>query len=192
MRVLTLTNGGEGGAAQKLWPEAESVWVDQIKDVGAGHTHDVREIPEDLGKFDKVLAQDVLEYIPRPNMIPTLQHWAGFLKEGGELHVIVPDLLWAMQYVMELGDIDLVALREIYGDQDYPTRYRLMGFTLPFLRTLFEAAGVTPISARAGPRIIATEESPSGEEKHILGRQLYVAGKVSDGSSSSGMPSERD
>ena len=103
--------------ARVLWPEAEVVAVDarvitHLVEDGAGEVEtqnlasvtrvvaDVRALPEDVGEFEVILASHVLEHLTRAEVVPALIDWAEHLLPAGELHVLVPDLVWAAERVV--------------------------------------------------------------------------------------------
>ncbi len=95
------------------------------------------------GAYDEVVAQDVLEHLPRADAVPALAEWARLLGEGGRLVLRVPNLV---------GLLSLLATRRsfaeqeelvqcAYGTQAYDGDFHLNGFTEVTLRHLLHDAG---------------------------------------------------
>ncbi|MCB0972126.1 MAG: methyltransferase domain-containing protein [Acidimicrobiales bacterium] len=107
---------------------------------------DVRHLPMiDTGSCEEVFASDVLEHLPRADVVPALREWGRVLREGGTLVARVPDLV-AMATL--LGHPDNQGLdrqdelvRCVYGSQGYEGDFHLSGFTEPLLRHYVAAAG---------------------------------------------------
>jgi len=185
MRVLDL-GAGESCVARVLWPEAEVVAVDareiarpddDLKVTGlkiTGVVADVRALPQELGKFEVILASHLLEHLTRAEVVPTLTHWAGYLRTGGELHVLVPDLAWAAERVVR-GEMVVEVQAHIYGSQANEWQFHKVGFTVALLRDAVRRAGLVVRTARLGPfEIVNTRED--GSRESVVARQIYVVG----------------
>jgi len=124
---------------------------------GTGWTHmDERHLPhvEIVGKIEHVLslvgvntceaimARHVLEHFSHTLTHKILVDWKWLLKEGGILHIEVPNLEWQAKQIaasnQKLHD-DIVVL--IFGDQDYPGNFHKTGFTQLSLWVALEKAG---------------------------------------------------
>lgn len=170
MRILDL-GSGVGNAGAKIWPEAtEVVRVDLNPEVNPDVVADVRSLPEDLGEFDKILASHVLEHLGRKEAVPALKHWVSFLKPGGEMHVIVPDLEWAVEQ-LSVGKPDptVYVIIHIYGGQDDEFSFHKMGYTALLLRHVLDQAGLQTQSLRDGEFYIVMDD-----REPVKARQLYA------------------
>jgi predicted SAM-dependent methyltransferase len=134
---------GNTTTSRDLYPDAELVRVDIRPEMEPDVVADVRDLPEGLGTFDVVFSRHVLEHLGRRDIVDTLKHWGSFLVDGGELHIAVPDLQWAVEQLW-LAPATLPILFHIYGGQDYgPPSYHKWGFTAMLLRTCLQVAGFT-------------------------------------------------
>lgn len=97
------------------------------------------------GHYDEIVAQDVLEHLPRLHTGPVLAHWSRLLRPGGTIFIRVPNLL-------VLGDIfrqrDWQAPEKqqelmhcLFGTQAYNGDFHLTSFTPVLLRDYLERAG---------------------------------------------------
>ena len=174
MRVLDV---GAGESRPGLWPEAEWVRVDLNPETGADVVADVRDLPEDLGDFDHILASHVLEHLGRYEALEAIKHWASFLKPGGSLHLIVPDLEWAAgQIAGGHPNITVPVMMVVYGGQGNPLLFHKWGYTCMSLRSVIEKAGLAVSLVRTGPFVIrlgiGTENETEAEA-----RQIYAEAK---------------
>jgi hypothetical protein len=98
--------------------------------------------------FEKVLAKDVLEHIPRTQTLAALVQWAQYLKIGGRLE---------LQTSSVYGIVDMMRQQEtfeyhygmtvcMFGSQAHPGDFHFTGFTEQTLRVHLLAAGFMPIS----------------------------------------------
>lgn len=99
-----------------------------------------------------IVAQHILEYIPRLMMIPTLKEWIRILQKDGVLEVRVTDLgeltkaMYLNQVSGELGLHHEIVLSLIYGQQDSSWDIRYNGFTSDFLQGIFRGLGMEIIN----------------------------------------------
>lgn len=101
--------------------------------------------PIDDFHADHVLAQDILEHIPRTGVLTALCEWNRVLKLGGSLQVRVPDLQ-ALVRLMDTPEYNHLTGHEIliqscYGTQSYTGDFHLAGFTELTLRAQLQQAG---------------------------------------------------
>lgn len=77
--------------------------VDVRSDSGAEIISDMIDLPEDLaGQVDAIRCRHALEHLDRAEARRALQTWTRFLKSGGELNIIVPDLEFHARQVLGL------------------------------------------------------------------------------------------
>lgn len=101
--------------------------------------------PLPSGCYEHVLAQDVLEHLPRLKTRTALAEWNRVLAVGGTLELRVPDVP-GLARLLELAENQSperqeALLQNLFGTQRYPGDFHYIGFTEPFLRALLEAHG---------------------------------------------------
>ncbi|MCU1453318.1 MAG: hypothetical protein JWN46_1464 [Acidimicrobiales bacterium] len=93
---------------------------------------DVRDLPMlPTGGFEEILAQDVLEHLPRSDTHAALQEWARLLQPGGRLHLQMPDVTACGRFLVEHDDTadHEQLLSQLFGTQGYTGDFHLAGFT---------------------------------------------------------------
>lgn len=102
------------------------------------------------GAFEEVLAQDVLEHLPRAKIAATLIEWHRLLKPGGVLSLRVPNLaaLSGLFSAHERQSLDTqnTLVQCVYGTQAYEGDYHLAGFTPRLLTAVLVTIGFGEIS----------------------------------------------
>lgn len=95
------------------------------------------------GYYSEILANDILEHLPRAKTLNTLKEWNRVLKKNGKLCLQTLDVLGLMQLLQESKTSEKTdeLLRCLYGTQCYPGDYHTAGFTKDFLEYLLTAAG---------------------------------------------------
>lgn len=165
LRVLEiLTREGQEGIAQEIWPEAKIVQA--VLDLGWLND------PGGVGHYDMILASHVLQAVDGANVTRMVRVWASWLREGGELHLVLPDLMWACEQVVKGGEVDRYTLEVIYGQTGAEHR---SGFTVGLVRGVLAAAGLKVKAARLGPYGIVGMDA-EGKEHEVIARQVYVVG----------------
>lgn len=93
--------------------------------------------------FDEVVAQDVLEHLPRTDGLPALREWARLLVPGGRLVLRVPDLLGLATLLATHTDHDWqeTLITNLFGTQAYNGDFHQNGFTELRLRQHLHDAG---------------------------------------------------
>ncbi len=98
---------------------------------------------------DFMVAQHLLEYIPRPRMVATLTEWLRVLKPGAPLEIRVSDLskitqsLYLNSISDEMGLHHEMVISMLYGKQKNPHDIRYNGFTSDFLQGVLVGLGYT-------------------------------------------------
>jgi predicted SAM-dependent methyltransferase len=95
---------------------------------------DLSMLPD--GCYEEILAQDVLEHLPRTEVLPTLQTWSRKLMPGGRLVLRVPDVLGLARLLsrqLALEDQETL-LQNLFGTQAYTGDFHMFGFTEVVLR----------------------------------------------------------
>ena len=101
--------------------------------------------------IDFIVAQRLLEYIPRRDMLSTLKEWYRILKPNGCVEIRVTDIsfltksLYLNSISSEMGLSDEMVISLIYGQQlsEYDVKYN--GFTSSFLQGVLTGCGFTII-----------------------------------------------
>lgn len=104
---------------------------------------DIRHLSELFGedRADEIRAIDVLEHIPRKDVLPTLQGWYKLLKSGGTVEIRCPDVreqAWLL--VQGTWDTDTWA-HMTFGGQDSEGNFHKAGFDEILLVKLLKEAG---------------------------------------------------
>jgi len=108
---------------------------------------DLESIEDNSVKF--LVAQHLLEYIPRQDMLPTLKEWHRILLPDGLLEIRTTDIsqltkaLYLNGISLEMGLHDEMVISLLYGQQltEYDTRYN--GFTPSFFQGVLIGCGFT-------------------------------------------------
>jgi len=175
IRVLDV-GSGDSEATRQLWAGADVVRVDLNPDTEPDVVADVRALPERLGEFDVIFASHILEHLARLEVLPTLRHWAGYLRPGGALHVLAPDIMWAAEEIVRTGQVSIPVMMHIYGSQQDELETHRVGFTVALLRAAMAQAGLEVIHATVGPYQIVMNRD-DGERETVEARQIYVVGR---------------
>jgi predicted SAM-dependent methyltransferase len=158
--------------AHVIWPDAEIVTIDALEELKPDIVHDVRTMPEDLfGQFDGLLASHVLEHFHWHKTVYILAEWAKVLKEGGELHIVVPSLEWACRQILS-EQPSPAALPHLFGGQTNEFDVHFTGFTMRKLRADFAKAGLKVEIARSGEYTIRIGDDETKAMQHyVMGRK---------------------
>jgi predicted SAM-dependent methyltransferase len=95
------------------------------------------------GVYEEILAQDVLEHLPRTDAPRALAEWARLLRPGGVLVLRVPDLIGLLGLFVErgtLGEQEQI-VQCLFGTQAYDGDFHQNGFTELLLRHRLHEAG---------------------------------------------------
>jgi hypothetical protein len=111
---------------------------------------DCHQLP--TGEYDELIAQDVLEHLPRADAMLALREWARLLRIGGTLVLRVPDLIGLLRLFEARSDVDSHAelVQCLFGTQAYNGDWHSNGFTELLLRHALHDTGfdVTSIAHR--------------------------------------------
>ena len=96
------------------------------------------------GHYEEILAQDVLEHLPRTSTVAVLQEWSRLLAEGGRLHIRVPSVV-DLAELMKASDRQAIEQQELlvqclFGTQAYTEDTHYTTFTEPLLRHYLDQA----------------------------------------------------
>jgi predicted SAM-dependent methyltransferase len=96
------------------------------------------------GYYEEILAQDVLEHLPRTEVLPTLQEWSRKLMPGGRLVLRIPDVLGLAKLLSRRPTLEdqETLLQNLFGTQAYTGDFHMFGFTEVVLRHYLALSGL--------------------------------------------------
>lgn len=135
---LLVADLGSGPVTPYMVDEGQTVSFDIREDMRPDVICDLRFLPVPSQIFDIVFSSHTLEHFGWTNIQKVLKEWCRILKIGGELRIVVPNLRYVAQRILddEMIETDFWVL---YGEQDYPKNFHAMGFTPRILRQLIES-----------------------------------------------------
>jgi predicted SAM-dependent methyltransferase len=155
----------------EAWKDAKVLTLDVDEKQKPDILADAGDMPPELyGKLDGLLASHVLEHFSYWQTDAILAGWIKCLKEGGEIHVLVPSLEWAARQVLSESPSPAI-YAQLFAGQVNQWDVHLTGFTMRKLRALFERAGISVHTARTG--VYHLRVSTLGE---FEAEQHYIAG----------------
>lgn len=100
------------------------------------------------GIYEEIIAQDVLEHLPRTETVKVLREWSRLLKVGGRLHLRVPSVI-DLAELMKKPEHQNIAQQELFvqclfGTQAYTEDTHYTTFTEPLLRHYLAEAQLAP------------------------------------------------
>lgn len=131
---------GSGPVSPYMHDEGVVVSFDIRPEVKPDVVCDIRYLPVPTGTFDMVFSSHTLEHFGWVNVDKVLKEWTRVLKVGGELRIVVPNLRYVANRLIDdnLHPWDYWVL---YGEQDYLKNWHGVGFTPNTLRALVESMG---------------------------------------------------
>lgn len=151
------------------------------------------------GAFAEVLAQDVLEHLPRAKAGPALAEWARLLAPGGIITLRVPSLPDAAAMLShpdrQTWDKADEVIHLIYGTQAYGGDFHLSGYTFRTLAQQLQEAGLLLSYARLRDEWLieaVARKAPSLADvaERVHNRFVHVLGRPADDASLAGMVAE--
>jgi len=95
--------------------------------------------------FEEIVAQDILEHIPRNLTKSALVHWASFLRIGGTLTLRVPNLFGLLTLLSARHNQTLARhealIQDLFGTQAYSGDFHYTSFTKITLRSYLSQCG---------------------------------------------------
>ena len=83
--------------------------------------------------YTYILANDILEHIPRNKCLYTLKEWNRLLQTGATLEIQVPNIIGLLKLFTQAENQNIAAQEELsrclYGTQNYTGDYHFNGFT---------------------------------------------------------------
>lgn len=183
LRVLEIgcSAGGTISWLKTIWPDAEFVGVDGNPSVldalrssaDTALMHDLDKPLPDIGKFDLVLALDILEHLRNPKAV--LADLVTRLSDSGRVIVSLPNLA----HISVVADLALRRRFE-YSDQGILDRTHLRFFTERSAINLMEGSGLTVVDGLVngleGRRPAIFNRITAGIFYHYLVKQYIMAG----------------
>jgi predicted SAM-dependent methyltransferase len=107
---------------------------------------DVRELSMlPSGWFEEILAQDVLEHLPRLDTPKALVEWNRLLCVNGLLYLRMPNIVGLAELLVSPENADIenqtLLVQCLFGTQAYTGDWHLTGFTEPLVRHYLSEAG---------------------------------------------------
>lgn len=132
------------------WKDAKILTLDIDRAQNPDIVADAADMPPELyGKLDGLLASHVLEHFSYWKTEEVLLGWVRCLKDGGELHILVPSLEWAAREVLSENPSPAV-YAQLYAGQVNEWDVHYTGFTMRKLRQLMDKIGLNTNVARTG------------------------------------------
>jgi predicted SAM-dependent methyltransferase len=132
---------GAGPADQSYKTEEGTVLrVDIREDVNPDYRCDLRKMPFATGEFDIVFSSHTLEHFCRKEIPEVLDEWVRIMKPEGEFRLVLPNIKWAAQHIMN-DEIDNDVLNVLYGQQSYDENFHKMGFVPQMVEQLLAERG---------------------------------------------------
>lgn len=132
------------------WENSKFLTLDADEKQNPTIVADAAEMPPELyGKLDGLLASHVLEHFSYWNTEEVLAGWVRCLKDGGEIHILVPSLEWAARQILSEQPSPAV-YAQLYAGQVNQWDVHYTGFTMRKLRQLMEKVGISCQVAKTG------------------------------------------
>lgn len=137
------------------------------------------------GYYEEILAQDVLEHLPRMSTRKILVHWNRLLAPGGLLRLRLPDALSILQLLAAPANQSVARQEELiqflFGTQGYTGDFHFTSFTAFLLRHYLQETGydVMAINAPDDCNLEATARKMRSVHPHDVGdfpELLCIAG----------------
>lgn len=141
------------------------------------------------GAFMELLAQDVLEHLPRAKAAPTLAEWSRLLAPGGVITVRVPSLPDTAAMLFHPARQAPAAAEEvihlIYGTQAYGGDFHLSGYTFRTLAHQLAVAGLLLCEARLHDEwlieaVARKTDALTDPAERVHNRVVHILGRPAD------------
>lgn len=124
-------------------------------DFSAMHNPDIVADVLNLGMLPKnyyfeIIAQDILEHLPRTSTKRALVHWGSLLKQKGLLKIRVPDVMGAAKMLGDRSNQSVerqeAIIQNLFGTQAYTGDFHFTTFTEPLIRHYLGECGFSIVS----------------------------------------------
>lgn len=144
------------------------------------------------GFYCEVVAQDVLEHLPRESTVDVLKEWSRLLKVGGKLHLRVPSVI-DLAELMKRPENQSISQQELFvqclfGTQAYTEDCHYTTFTEPLLRHYVREADMETetwglrdgwlFEVEARKLAASSPTTDARASPAALGRRISQAGRV--------------
>lgn len=151
-----------------FWKDAEVLHLNINPDAQPDILADAAAIPAEYhGQFDGLFASHVLEHFSYWQSENVLRGWADCLKDGGELHVVVPSWEWTARQVLSETPSPATYGHSFAGQVNQWDVHFAM-FTMRKLRQMFEKIGLSVTNARTGEYTIMVLGKEFKAEQHWI------------------------
>ena len=129
------------------------------------------------GGYSEIIAQDVLEHLPRQSTVEVLREWSRLLRLGGKLELRVPSVI-DLAELMKLPENQTISQQELFvqclfGTQAYTEDCHYTTFTEPLLRHYLAEANLEAETwgmrdgwlFEVGARKVATKPTPAAAKQ---------------------------
>lgn len=120
--------------------EGTVIRVDVREDVQPDYRCDIRNTPFETGSIDVVFSSHTLEHFARCDVEKVVDEMIRIMKPDGELRLLLPNLKWAAQHIMN-GEVDMHVMNVLYGAQSYEENFHKVGFTPEMIEQLLRQKG---------------------------------------------------
>lgn len=120
--------------------EGEVTTVDIRDSVNPDYRCDLRVLPFASNFFDIVYSSHTLEHFAKDEIPQVLKEWTRILKDDGEFRLILPNIEWAAQQLVN-GVYDDDVFNVLYGAQTFNENFHKFGFTPKKLEQLLRNHG---------------------------------------------------
>jgi len=124
--------------------------IDLYSDMPGVIKMDIKKLEYPDKCADEILAQMVIEHVPRMECVPTLKEWCRVLKPDGLITIATSDLDGMVRDWLDKGhqvEVNgqikdyIYNLRGIFGQQNEPGQFHYNGFDFNYLKICLEKAG---------------------------------------------------
>lgn len=117
------------GETRRDFNGIKPIRVDIREECEPDYRCDVRNLPFADNSFDIVFSSHVLEHFDRATWKSVLTEWTRLVAKDGKLILILPNIMWAAQRMVNDKVIDNDVLNVLYGAQSNPFDYHYNGLT---------------------------------------------------------------
>lgn len=128
------------GEAKYETDEGDVLTVDIRDEVKPDYRADLHDLPFANAEFDICYSSHVLEHFPRADVDKTLDEWVRILKPEGEMRLILPNIQWAAERIMQ-NRVDDDVMNVVLGAQTYKENFHQFFFTPQTLEAMLKERG---------------------------------------------------
>lgn len=106
---------------------------------------DIRSLDFPKSTVETIRAIDVLEHVPRAEVLETLKHWNQILVNGGTVEIRCPDVRKQCELLLDGTWSTATWAHMVFGGQDAIGNFHMAGFDQELLSELARMAGFSEI-----------------------------------------------